>query len=78
MNERQEMALSFELTPSDKLVAALEALDCARRTLEDLAPIATGDSEIDDVVADAADMIEIKIAGLARLHRECVEKADRK
>jgi hypothetical protein len=30
------MTPSFELTPSDKLAAALEALDQARRTLEDL------------------------------------------
>jgi hypothetical protein len=68
------MTPSFELTPSDKLAAALEALDQARRTLEDLA-IATGDGQIDDAVDDAADMIEIKIAMLARLHRECVEEA---
>ena len=70
-----EMTPSFELTPSDKLAAALEALDRARRTLEDLATIATGDGEIDDAVADAAGMIEIKIAGLARPHRGCVEEA---
>jgi hypothetical protein len=69
------MTPSFELTPSDKLAAALEALDQARRTLEDLATIATGDGQIDDAVDDAADMIEIKIAMLARLHRECVEEA---
>ena len=60
------MTPSFELMPSDKLAAARAALDQARRTLEDLATIATGDGEIDD----AADMIEIKLAMLARLHRE--------
>ena len=64
-----EMTPSFELTASDKLAAALEALDQARRTLEDLATITTGDGEIDDAVDAAAGTIEIKIAGLARLHR---------
>jgi hypothetical protein len=63
-----EMTPSFELTPSDKLAAALEALDQARRTLEDLATIATGDGDIDDAVNDAADTIEVEIAGLARPH----------
>jgi hypothetical protein len=62
------MTPSFTLTPSDKLAAALEALDQARRTLEDLATIATGDGDIDDAVNDAADTIEVKIAGLARPH----------
>jgi hypothetical protein len=64
------MTSSFELMPSDKLAAAREALDQARRTLADLATIATGDGEIDDAVDDAADMLEIKFARLARLHRE--------
>ena len=58
------MTPSFGLTPSDKLAAALEALDQVRRPLEGLATIATGDGDIDD----AADMIAIKIAGLARPH----------
>jgi len=64
------MTPSFELMPSDKLAAAREALVQARRTLADLATIATGDGEIDDAVDDAADMVEIKFAMLARLHRE--------
>jgi hypothetical protein len=64
-----EMTPSFGLTPSDKLAAALEALDRARRTIEDLATVPTGDGEIDDAVDAAAGTIEIKIAGLALLDR---------
>jgi hypothetical protein len=63
------MTPSFGLTPSDKLAAAREALDQVRRRLEGVATIATGDGDIDDAVNEAADMIAIKIAGLAGLHR---------
>lgn len=60
------------MTPKDKLTAALEALDRARRTLEELASIDTGDEEIDDAVSTAADTLEAEIAGAAHLQRQCV------
>jgi hypothetical protein len=60
------------MTPKEKLAAALEALDHARRALEQLSATATGDDEIDEGVAAAADTIEAEIAGLHLLHIECV------
>lgn len=60
------------MTPKDKLAAALEALDHARRAIEELSTITTGDDEVDDAVADAGDVIEAEIAGFAHFHLECV------
>lgn len=60
------------MTPKEKLAAALDALDVARRAIEGLSAIETVDEEIDSAVADAGDVIEAEIAGFALFHMECV------
>ena len=60
------------MTPKDKLTEALKALDDARRVLERLDAIDTADSEIDDAISSAAELIESEIAMAADFQMQCV------
>ena len=68
---RTDGAGEGETTVADQISAAVAALDEARRALEVLAAVPSGNDNLDDAIAGALDDVEINIGVLRAFAEEC-------